>query len=82
MEKAAEVYIKSGLHGALSCSAMDGKFPGFYRSRRKYKNQSFSVEICRMQGKSKIFLCIGRIMNCSQELIRLCPKGTGAWHIS
>lgn len=72
MEKAAEVYIKSGLRGALSCSAMDqGNFPDSIRQTTEevLETEDLLWEICADKGNLKVFYALRALMNCSQELI-------------
>ena len=59
MEKAAEVYIKSGLRGALSCSAMDqGNFPDSIRQTTEevLETEDLLWEICADKGNLKVFM--------------------------
>lgn len=72
MEIAAEVYIKSGLRGALSCSAMDkGNFPFSIQQTTEevLETEDELHEICKDRGNLKVFYALRALMNCSQELI-------------
>ena len=72
MEEAARVYLKSGLRGALSHSAMDqGNFPDSIRQTTEEVLETEDRLFQEFHGKGnlKIFYSLRALMNCSQDLI-------------
>lgn len=72
MEEAAEEYVRSGLRGVLSCSAMDqGNFPDSIRQTTEEVLASEAALYSGFHGKGnlKVYYALRALMNCSQELI-------------
>lgn len=72
MEAAAEEYVRSGLRGVLSCSAMDqGSFPDSIRQTTAEVLASEDALYSGFHGKGnlKVYYALRALMNCSQELI-------------
>ena len=72
MEAAAEVYLQSGLRGALSYSSMDqGNFPDSIRqtTAEVLESEDSLYRSYHGKGNLKIFYSLRALMNCSEELI-------------
>ena len=72
MEEAAKVYLKSGLRGVISHSAMDqGNFPDSIRQTTDevLAFQDRLYEEFHGQGNLQVFYSLRALMNCSRELI-------------
>lgn len=84
MDKAAEVYARSGLRGVLSHSTMDqGNFPESIRETAVQAVESTDrlYDSWHGQGNLKVFYSLRALMNCSRELTvkaaeRAGEKGT------
>ncbi|MDC7286637.1 amidohydrolase [Blautia schinkii] len=84
MDKAAEVYARSGLRGVLSHSTMDqGNFPESIRETAVQAVESTDrlYDSWHGQGNLKVFYSLRALMNCSRELTvkaaeRAREKGT------
>lgn len=73
MEEAGEVYLESGLRGALACSCMDqGNLPESIRQTTDEVLASEEQLFERFHGKGnlKVYYSLRALMNCSEELIR------------
>lgn len=72
MEEASQVYLVSGLRGALSHSSMDqGNFPDSIRQTTEEVLASENQLFDEFHGKGnlKVFYSLRALINCSQELI-------------
>ncbi len=73
MEEAGEVYAKSGLRGALSCSGMDkGNLPDSIRqgTEEVLASEERLFERFHGRGNLKVYYSLRALMNCSEALIR------------
>lgn len=73
MEEAGEVYLESGLRGALSCSCMDqGNLPESIRQTTDevLDSEEQLFERFHRKGNLKVYYSLRALMNCSEELIR------------